>query len=37
VRLRLDTSQLPKPFHLTALGSREWNIASEWHRWTVTP
>ena len=37
VRLRLDTSQLPKPFHLSALGSREWNIASEWYRWTVTP
>lgn len=37
VRMRLDTSQLPKPFHLTALGSRDWNIASEWYRWTVTP
>ncbi|HEX6006280.1 MAG TPA: DUF4390 domain-containing protein [Burkholderiales bacterium] len=37
VRLRLDTSQLPKPFHLSALGSRDWNIASEWYRWTVTP
>jgi hypothetical protein len=37
VRLRLDTAQLPKPFHLSALGSREWNIASEWYRWTVTP
>jgi len=37
VRLRLDTSQLPKPFNLTALGSREWNIASDWYRWTVTP
>ena len=37
VRMRLDTSQLPKPFNLTALGSREWNIASDWYRWTVTP
>ncbi|MGQ0751008.1 MAG: DUF4390 domain-containing protein [Betaproteobacteria bacterium] len=37
VRMRLDTSQLPKPFHLTALGSRDWNIASEWYRWTVMP
>lgn len=37
VRLRLDTAQLPKPFNLTALGSRDWNIASEWYRWTVTP
>lgn len=37
VRMRLDTSQLPKPFHLTALGSRDWNIASDWYRWTVMP
>jgi uncharacterized protein DUF4390 len=37
VRMRLDTSQLPKPFNLTALGSRDWNIASDWYRWTVTP
>ena len=37
VRMRLDTSQLPKPFNLTALGSREWNIAADWYRWTVTP
>lgn len=37
LRLRLDTSQLPKPFNLNALGSREWNLGSEWTRWTVTP
>jgi hypothetical protein len=37
VRLRLDTSQLPKPFQLTALGSREWYVGSDWFRWTVTP
>lgn len=37
VRMRLDTSQLPKPFNLTALGSRDWNIASDWYRWTVAP
>lgn len=37
LRLRLDTSQLPKPFNLNALGSREWNIGSDWYRWTVTP
>lgn len=37
LRLRLDTSQLPKPFNLNALGSREWNIGSDWVRWTVTP
>jgi hypothetical protein len=37
IRMRLDTSQLPKPFQLNALGAREWNIGSEWARWTVTP
>ncbi len=37
LRLRLDTSQLPKPFNLNALGSREWSLGSEWYRWTVTP
>ncbi len=37
LRLRLDTSQLPRPFNLNALGSREWSLGSEWYRWTVTP
>lgn len=37
VRMRLDVSQLPKPFQITALGSREWNLSSDWHRFTVTP
>ena len=37
VRLRLDTSQLPRPFQITAVGSRDWSIGSDWHRWTVSP
>lgn len=37
LRLRLDTSQLPKPFQLNALGSREWYVGSDWYRWSVTP
>ena len=37
VRMRLDVSQLPKPFQLNALASREWNFGSDWHRWNVTP
>lgn len=37
LRMRLDTSQLPKPFQFGALGSREWNLGSGWYRWTVTP
>jgi hypothetical protein len=37
LRFRLDTSQLPKPFQLNALGSSQWHINSDWYRWTVTP
>jgi len=37
LRMRLDTSQLPRPFQLSAVGSRDWNIGSEWYRWTVAP
>jgi len=37
LRLRLDTTQLPKPFQINALGSREWNVGSDWYRWMVTP
>ncbi|MCO5106106.1 MAG: DUF4390 domain-containing protein [Burkholderiaceae bacterium] len=37
VRLRLDTSQLPKPFQVNAITSRDWNPQSEWKRFTFTP
>jgi hypothetical protein len=37
IRLRLDVNQLPKPFQLSALASREWSLQSEWHRWSFTP
>jgi len=37
IRLRLDINQLPKPFQLSALGSREWSLQSDWHRWSFTP
>ncbi len=37
VRFRLDTTQLPKPFQVTALGSREWSLNSDWYRWNFTP
>ena len=37
LRLRLDISQLPRPFQVSAVGSRDWSVASDWHRWTVTP
>jgi hypothetical protein len=37
LRMRLDVSQLPKPFQITALGSREWNLNSDWYRFPVMP
>ncbi|MEP7328962.1 MAG: DUF4390 domain-containing protein [Betaproteobacteria bacterium] len=37
VRLRLDVNQLPKPFQVNALASREWTLASDWQRFTFTP
>ena len=37
VRLRLDTAQLPKPFQLNAIASRDWSLSSEWQRWSLSP
>jgi len=37
LRLRLDVNQLPKPFQMSALASREWTLQSEWYTWSVTP
>ena len=34
LRFQLDTSLLPKPFQVTAIGSRDWNIGTDWQRWT---
>jgi hypothetical protein len=36
IRMRLDTAQLPKPFQLNAIASRDWTLASDWSRWTLT-
>jgi hypothetical protein len=30
VRMRLDTSQLPRPFQINALTSRDWTLSSDW-------
>lgn len=35
IRMRLDTAQLPKPFQINALGSRDWTLGSGWYRWTL--
>jgi hypothetical protein len=37
IRLRLDGNQLPKPFQVNALTSREWSLQSDWHRWSFEP
>jgi uncharacterized protein DUF4390 len=37
LRMRLDVSQLPRPFQISVLGSREWNLSSDWFRFSVTP
>jgi len=37
VRMRLDVTQLPKPFQVNALAAREWSLQSEWYRWSFTP
>jgi hypothetical protein len=35
LRLRLDTSMLPKPFQVDALTNRDWALASDWHPVTI--
>lgn len=37
VRIRLDTTLLPKPFQLSALTNREWNLESQWKRFSFRP
>jgi len=37
LRIRLDVTQLPKPFQVNALALREWQLASDWQRWTFVP
>jgi hypothetical protein len=37
MRMRLDTSQLPRPFQISAVGSRDWTLSSDWHRWSFAP
>lgn len=37
LRVQLDLAQLPKPLQVTALGSREWSVGSDWQRWSFAP
>jgi len=35
LRMRLDVTQLPKPFQVNALTSRDWTLSSDWRRWPL--
>ena len=37
VRMRLDTTQLPRPFQLSAITDRELTLASAWKRRPFIP
>lgn len=37
LRMRLDLTQMPKTFQVTAIANRDWNLASEWVRWSFAP
>ncbi len=37
LRLKLDLTQLPKPFQVTAIGNKDWNLTAEVKRWSFTP
>ena len=37
LRFRHDTAQLPKPFQVTAIASRDWTVGTDWQRWTFLP
>lgn len=36
LRLRLDIGQLPRPFQISALGNKDWNLVSDWKTWQAT-
>lgn len=36
LRLRLDVTQLPKPFQLSAMSNKDWTLESDWQRWGFT-
>lgn len=37
VRMRLDTAQLPRPFQIGVITSRDWTLDSEWRNVAVRP
>ena len=37
LRMRLDLTQMPKTFQVSALVNKEWNLSSDWLRWSFIP
>ena len=37
LRMSLDLSKLPKPFQVNALNNRDWNVSSDWMRFSFSP
>jgi hypothetical protein len=37
VRMRLDSSQLPKPFQVIGITNKEWTLTSDWKRFVFVP
>ena len=37
VRMRLDKTQLPKPFQINAIANRDWTLESDWKRFAFEP
>ncbi|WP_226496711.1 DUF4390 domain-containing protein [Ferribacterium limneticum] len=33
LRMRLDVTQLPRPFQISALGNKDWSLSSDWKIW----
>ena len=37
LRMRLDLTQMPKTFQVSALSNKDWNLSSDWLRWSFSP
>lgn len=37
LRMYLDLTQMPKTFQVSALANKDWNLNSDWQRWSFTP
>ncbi len=37
LRMKLDIKQLPKPLQVEALGTKEWDLSSDWFRFPLNP